>query len=113
MIVSLSRQVSVKDQMSVIANNIANMSTNGYKAERLMFRDYIAKPGSSQPMTFPQQSGIHRFSDNGPIERTSNPLDIALRGDGFLVVESPSGPRYTRNGHLSLDANGQMVNSQG
>lgn len=97
----------------MIANNIANMSTAGYKGERVMFRDYVAKPGGSEPITFPQQAGVHRMYNPGPIERTSNPLDIALRGDGFLVVDTPAGPRYTRNGHLTLDAQGQLVTSQG
>jgi flagellar basal-body rod protein FlgF len=113
LIVALSRQISVLDQMDVIANNIANMSTGAYKAERVMFKDYVARTQSGEPVVFPQQSGIHRIYNPGPIERTSNPLDVALRGDGYLVVQSPNGPRYTRNGHLSLDAQGQIVGPQG
>lgn len=113
LIVSLSRQMAVKDVMTSIANNIANMSTPGYKGERLMFKNYVARLGDAEPITFPQQAGLFRFYNAGPIQRTSNPLDIALRGDGFLVVETPGGPRYTRNGHLSLDAQGQIVTTQG
>jgi flagellar basal-body rod protein FlgF len=113
LIVALSRQMSVVDQMDVIANNIANMSTGAYKAERVMFKDYIARTESGDSVVFPQQSGIHRIYNPGSIERTSNPLDIALRGDGYMVVQTPNGPRYTRNGHLSLDAQGQLVSPQG
>lgn len=113
LIVSLSRQISVKDQMSVIGNNIANMSTGGYKAERMMFKDFVANTQSGDTVVFPQQAGIHRMYNPGPIERTTNPLDIALRGDGYLVAETPAGPRYTRNGHLNLDSKGQLVTSQG
>lgn len=113
LIVSLSRQMSVKDQISVIANNIANMSTGAYKAERIMFKDYLARSTTGNTMVFPQQSGIYRLDGAGPISRTSNPLDLALQGDGYLVVETPAGFRYTRNGHLSLDNEGRLVNSQG
>lgn len=113
LIVALSRQLSVRDQMDVIANNVANMSTGAYKAERIMFKDYIARTTTGEPVTFPQQSGIHRLYNAGPIERTSNPLDIALRGDGYLTVETPSGVRYTRNGHLSLDKDSRLVTTQG
>lgn len=113
LIVALSRQVSVLDQMDVIANNIANMSTGAYKAERVMFKDYVARTQTGEGVTFPQQSGIHRVYNPGPIERTGNSLDIALRGDGYMVVQTPGGPRYTRNGHLSLDNQGQLVTPQG
>ncbi len=113
LIVALSRQMSVLDQMDVIANNVANMSTGAYKAERVMFKDFVARTETGEPIIFPQQSGIHRIYNPGPIERTSNPLDVALRGDGYLVVQTPAGQRYTRNGHLALDKDGQLVTPQG
>lgn len=113
LVVALSRQMSIRDQMDVIANNIANMSTGAYKAERVMFKDYVAVTPDGNPIVFPQQSGIHRIYSPGPIQRTENPMDIALRGDGYLVARTPSGPRYTRDGHLTLDKDGQLVTHQG
>jgi flagellar basal-body rod protein FlgF len=112
-LVALSRQLMVKDQMSVTANNIANMSTNGYKGEQLMFREYMAPTGGGGRVTFPQQAGLFRNSVSGTLTRTSNPLDIALKGDGFLAVKAPLGEFYTRNGHLTLDAKGQIMTSEG
>lgn len=113
LVVTLARQLSARDQMSVISNNIANMSTNGYKAERLLFRDYFARTGSGDAVVFPERAGLHRMTHPGPIEQTSNPLDLALRGDGYFVVETSAGLRFTRNGHFALNDKGQLINSQG
>lgn len=113
LIVTLARQISVQDQMDVIANNIANMSTTAYKGERVMFKDYLDQTGHSQPVIFPQQAGLHRVETMGPIEQTSNPLDVALKGDGYFAVQTPTGVRYTRNGHFTLDNQGQLVTSEG
>lgn len=113
LVVTLARQLSARDQMSVISNNIANMSTNGYKAERLLFRDYFARTAGGDAVVFPERAGLHRMTNAGPIEQTSNPLDLALRGDGYFMIETPAGTRFTRNGHFALDDKGQLVNSQG
>ena len=111
--VVLARQMSVKDEMSVIANNISNMSTGGYKAERLLFKRYVAQSARGDTINFPQNKGLHRDDRNGPITRTSNQLDIALKGHGFLTVETPRGIAYTRNGHLGLNSRGELVTSAG
>lgn len=113
LIVALSRQMAVYDQMSVLADNIANMSTSAYKAERLMFKQYVARTDQGDVVNFPQEYGVHREMRPGPIERTGNDLDLALRGDGYLTVRTPAGIRYTRNGHLSLNDKGEIVTSQG
>lgn len=113
LIVALSRQMAVYNQMSVLADNIANMSTNAYKAERPMFRQYIARTDQGDVVHFPQENGLHREMRAGPIERTANELDVALRGDGYLTVETAQGTRYTRNGHLSLNSDGELVTSRG
>ena len=111
--VTLARKLAIKDQMAVIANNIANMSTGGYKAERLLFRRFLAQTSSGDAISFPQNYGLHRDSRNGPITRTSNQLDIALKGEGFLTIETAMGIRYSRNGHLGLNDKGELVNSAG
>lgn len=113
LIVALARQVSVRDQMDAIANNIANMSTGAFKGERVMFKDYLARTENGDAVVFPQQAGIHRNTAPGPITRTSNPLDVAIRGEGYFEVETPSGLRYTRNGHFALDADGRLVTGAG
>lgn len=113
LIVTLARQMSVRDEMDVIANNIANMSTTAYQGERVMFRDYMARTESGTTVVFPQQAGIHRVTSPGPMERTSNSLDFAIRGDGYFEVETTNGQRFTRNGHFRLDGDGRLVTADG
>jgi flagellar basal-body rod protein FlgF len=111
--VALARQMAVKDQMSVMANNIANMSTGGYKAERLLFKRFVAHTVGGEGINFVGKVSLHRDSRNGPITRTSNQLDIALKGHGFLTVQTPQGIRYSRNGHLGLNDKGELISSAG
>ncbi len=113
LIVTLARQMSVQNEIDVIANNIANMSTTAYKGEHLMFKDYLARTGSGRPVTFPQIAGLNRIDREGTIQKTSNPLDVAIKGEGYFTIQTPNGTRYTRNGHFSLDNQGQLVTDEG
>ena len=105
-------------QMSVVANNIANMNTDGFKGEKMMFVEYIVKSQSSdqigrEKISFVRDIASARNLSEGPMQSTGNPLDIAIKGDGYLVVGSKDGNMYTRNGHLRLDATGQLVTQAG
>ncbi|HEY4135714.1 MAG TPA: flagellar basal-body rod protein FlgF [Alphaproteobacteria bacterium] len=113
LIIALSRQMASSNQVDSIANNIANMNTTGYKGERPIFNQFLTDQQGQQQMTFPKYIGLHRETEAGPINATDNPLDVALRGDGFLVINTATGPRYTRDGHFSLNVQGQLVNSRG
>lgn len=113
LLLALSRQLAIRDQMESIANNIANMSTPAYKGERTLFREYLSGPRTPKTITYPQLKGLFRETMEGPIATTGNSLDVALRGKGYLVVETPDGTRYTRDGHLSLNNKGQIVTQQG
>lgn len=114
LLLALSRQLAVRDQMETIANNVANMSTPAYKGERTLFHEYLSGPtGKNSEITFPQLKGIFRETHEGAITTTNNSLDVALRGKGFLVVETPAGQKFTRDGHLSLNAKNQIVTQQG
>jgi flagellar basal-body rod protein FlgF len=114
LLLALSRQLAVRDQMETIANNVANMSTNAYKGERTLFHKYMSGPtGPNQQIIFPQLKGIFRETNEGAISTTGNSLDVALRGKGFLVIDTPQGQRFTRDGHLSLNSKNQIVTQQG
>lgn len=113
LIIALSRQMASRDQVESIANNIANMNTAAYKGERTVFNKFLTPDAGQQQITFPKYVGIHRETQAGPINATGNPLDVALRGDAFMVIQTPAGPRYTRDGHFNLDVKGQMVNGRG
>ena len=111
--IGLSRQIGLRREMDTVAHNIANMSTPGYKAERLMFREYVDEPARGERLSMVQDVGLARDLSEGPAETTGNPLDVALHGEGYFVVETPLGERYTRHGRFQLDAEGQLVTGEG
>ena len=119
-LVTLSRQIALQHQMDVVANNMANITTTGFKASDLMFEDYLMPvardndfAGRDRLVHFTQDwSTVHDMSA-GSIEQTGNPLDIALMGDGFLTVSTSAGERYTRAGALTIDATGILVDLNG
>jgi len=116
--IALSRQAALWRQMDMVANNLANMNTPSFKGEHMMFRDYVVKArAADRPfgdrVAFVQDVSIYRDMSEGALTQTSNPLDVAVRGNGFMVIDTPQGPRYTRNGHFRLDESGQMVTADG
>lgn len=111
--IALSSQLALQRQMDVIANNIANLSTPAYKGEEMLFNEYLARVPGGAPLSFVQDAGTARDMRQGPLAKTDNPLDIALQGKGYLEIQTPDGTRYTRNGHLALDAQGDLVTASG
>ncbi|HUO01167.1 MAG TPA: flagellar basal-body rod protein FlgF [Rhizomicrobium sp.] len=119
LLVSLSQQIAAFRSMDVIANNLANMSTPGYKRETARFEEYMEQvppaegQTGKQTVSFVKDAGIMRDLSQGELSHTGSPLDVALNGNGYFVVQTPAGARYTRDGHFSLDPNGQLVTSEG
>jgi flagellar basal-body rod protein FlgF len=112
--IALSGQTAREHQMEVLANNIANLSTPGFKGEKMMFQEYLTKPADgSDPSSYVVSQGNSRDMSQGNLTHTGNPLDVALNGDGFMTVTTPSGNQYTRNGHLQIDSQGEIVTSAG
>ncbi len=107
-----SRQNTLEAQ----ANNIANASTVGFKAERLLYSTYEAeKKGTSDKQNLVAgvlTSGSADFTE-GAIQQTGRTLDVAIEGDAFLQIQTPRGVRFTRAGNLSLNQNGQLVTKNG
>jgi flagellar basal-body rod protein FlgF len=119
-LVGLSRQMALQREMEVVANNIANIDTNGYKADFSLFEEYVMPGGrgggsrvANTPVSFVHDRGTLIDLNQGPLQRTGSPLDVAINGDGFLVVSTPQGERYTRNGALEINAQGELVTSEG
>lgn len=116
--VALSRQTVLERQMEIVANNVANVNTTAFKGEDSLFSEFLVPVQTEDrifrdKLSFVRDLGTVRNMDEGPLQATSNPLDVALHGDGFFVVESPQGPQYTRAGHFRLDQDGQMVTNDG
>jgi flagellar basal-body rod protein FlgF len=116
-LVGLSSQQVLQRKMDVTANNLANLTTAGFKAEHLVTREISERPAEArdQPneIDFVDAWTLQRDFSTGSLERTGNPLDVALEGDGFFAVQTPQGPAYTRDGRFSMNAQGEMVTRSG
>lgn len=111
--IALSRQMVIRNQLDVIANNLANMSTPGFRGERVIFKEYLQSSPKVAGLSFVQDYGVVRDLSPGNLERTGNPLDVAINGPGYFSVQTPQGTMYTRDGRWQLDAEGTIVNSSG
>ena len=102
--IGLSRQLALQKNMDVIANNIANMNTPGYRAQNMVFTEYLADPkGARDPLSMVLDYGHFQQTEEGPVSVTENPLDVALGGPGFFGVQTPEGIKYTRAGNFELN----------
>lgn len=112
--ISLARQAGLARELDTIANNIANINTGGYRRESVIFGEYMKQPEEGGEALSIATANRH-FIDfsTGEIKGTNNSLDFAIDGEGFFLVESPGGPRLTRNGAFSLNANGEIITSTG
>jgi flagellar basal-body rod protein FlgF len=119
-LVALSRQIALQHQMDVVANNVANINTTGFKASDLLFEDYLMPVASDNDFAGLDQD-VHYTQDwttvhdmgAGAVVQTGNQLDVALMGDGFLTVQTEGGTRYTKSGALAIDATGKLVDLNG
>ena len=116
-------------KLDVISNNLANVSTNGFKRSRAVFEDLLyqnlRQPGAQNDIQNRLPSGMQvgsgvrpvateRLHTQGGLEHTENSRDLAINGNGFFQVLMPDGTTaYTRDGSFQLDENGQMVNANG
>ena len=119
-LVGLSRQIALQRELDVVANNIANINTTGFKADNVVFQEFLMPgaqanqfAGNDRRVSFVQDRATWLDLSQGPVEHTGNPLDVAISGNAFLTVQTPRGERYTRNGALQVNAQGQLVTSEG
>ncbi len=118
-LISLSHQLAVYRSMDVIANNLANMSTPAFKREAVKFEELVTPVAPAEGQTgtqyisFVQDTGVVRDLNQGSLEHTAAPFDVAINGNGYFAVQTQGGERYTRNGHFTLDGSGQIVTSAG
>lgn len=111
----LSRQIALQTNMDIIANNVANMNTSGYRAQNLLFDEYLSDPrGTDDALSFVIDQGQYEVTEPGPVSQTGSQLHVALDGPGFLGIQGPGGQiAYTRDGAFQVDANGTLVTTAG
>jgi flagellar basal-body rod protein FlgF len=119
-LIGLSRQIALHRELEVVANNIANLDTTGFKADGSVFHEFLmpgARAGGFQPqdqrLSYVQDRATWHNHTPGPTRTTGNPLDVAIDGDAFLVVQTTRGDRYTRNGALQINNLGEVVTLAG
>jgi flagellar basal-body rod protein FlgF len=120
LVVGVSRQVALRRAMDVVANNVANLTTNGFRAARPGFTEAVQERARAEA---PDAAGRRVSATTavpaaldlapGTVERTGGALDVAIRGEGFLVVGTARGERFTRDGAFSIDPRGRLVTSGG
>ena len=120
LLVGLSRQATLERQLDVISNNVANVNTNGFKADQMLFEEYLTSrahednfQGADRRVSYVQDRGTYRDYTKGAMQLTGNPLDVAIDGSGFLAVQAAGGERYTRDGNLQINSQGQLVTNDG
>ncbi len=116
--VALSRQAVLRRQLDVIANNIANMDSPAFRGESMLFVEYLADTKDKAPAGLRKISYVQDIATvpdlaEGAKVATDNPLDLAINGKGYFVVETDEGERYTRNGNFILNADGEIVTTGG
>jgi flagellar basal-body rod protein FlgF len=122
---ALTGAIAQQQTLDVIANNVANVNTAGYRADRAAFSEFLAGAQKDQPILsatgklpprvdhFVQLDSVTRDHADGVLKLTGNPLDMALSGDGYFVVQTAGGERLTRAGNFMLRANNVLSTSDG
>ncbi len=132
--VGLSGQIAQQEKVETIANNVANANTVGFKKDQLVFREHLtALTGADQDIHIPRKEfspddfyhtqgaenamvkvdGSFTIHEQGQFIPTQNPLDIALQGEGFVELLTPTGVRFTRKGNFNINKEGELVTEQG
>ena len=117
--VALSRMDADMRALDVTADNIANAATPGFKTEHVLFTDWLSRqtgaatPPGGRELAYAQDRATWADTNPGTLNHTANPLDLALPGDGYFTVNTPRGPRLTRDGRFGLLPNGSIADSAG
>jgi flagellar basal-body rod protein FlgF len=110
--VGLSAQIALQRRLDTVANNVANASTAGFRAEEMSFEEVIAQNGQNA-VSFVSDGATHLSTEAGELTQTDNPLDIAVRGDAWLAIQTPTGVAYTRDGRMQMRKDGVLTNLMG
>jgi flagellar basal-body rod protein FlgF len=115
--VAVSREMILRRQMDIVANNIANADTTAFKVENLIVKanpqPTTAPDGGPTTINYALDVALGRDFGQGALQQTGGELDVAIEGDGFFKVQTANGERYTRDGRFSLDGQGRLVTKQG
>jgi len=110
---TLTRQTGLLRELQVVANNIANAATTGYRQEGLIFSEFVRRTEGGPSLSMARGNVRMTSMLQGPLAPTGGMLDLAIEGEGFFLIETPSGERLTRAGNFTLSAQGDLVTPDG
>ncbi len=110
--VALSAQVSLQKRLETIANNVANASTAGFRAEEVKFETLLSQ-ASSTPIAFASAGQSYLSRTSGELVRTDELFDVAVQGDAWLGIQTPAGTAYTRDGRFKMTPTGELQTLNG
>lgn len=110
---TLTRQSGLMREMRIVANNIANSATTGYRQEGLVFSEYVQSIDGASSLSMGQGNVRQTSFQQGTLTQTGGTFDFAIEGDGFFLVETPAGERLTRSGAFSPNEQGDLVTMDG
>jgi len=112
--IMLSRQMGQFQNMELTANNLANINTPGFHAQKMVFNKFLVGSGDeAQQDAYTDTPTSFRETGPGPLQQTGNALDMAINGPGYFQVDTPLGKRYTKAGNFQMGADGSIVNANG
>ncbi len=110
--VALSAQMALQRRLDTLANNVANANTVGFRGEEMSFEELLSPAGNSS-VSFVSKGQNHLSLQTGEVTQTGNPLDVALRGEAFLAIQTPNGVAYTRDGRMQMTPEGMLTTLSG
>lgn len=111
---TISRQDGLLKELQVVANNIANANTTGYKTDRAVFAEYLVNTGTDTPSLSMGALAGHNFDlTQGTVKFTGGQFDVAIQGEGFFALQTPAGERLTRAGSFQVSADGELITPDG
>jgi len=113
---ALAGAISREQAIATLSNNLANISTSGYKKSEVSFESILkeaSQTGSAKGINYDRIQKIFTDFSPGAVSTTENPLDLAIQGEGFFKVQGPDGTLYTRRGDLAINEQGTLTTSNG
>lgn len=110
---TLSRQSGLMQEMRVVANNIANAATTGFRQEGMIFSEFVKAAGDQPSLSMTRAQARNTSMLQGALTQTNGRFDFAIQGEGFFLIETPQGQRLSRAGSFSPNADGDLVTMNG
>ncbi len=111
--VTLSRQSGLMNEMRIVANNIANSATTGFRQEGLVFSEFVKSAPNQASLSMTRAQVRNTPLEQGTLTQTNGDFDFAIEGDGFFLIETPDGERLSRAGSFTPNAAGDLVTADG